>query len=103
MQANGALNNQHNSKRLGNFFAESFAIRIYDFFVVITILLWYNKNNNYFGVKLMPSDKMYLNFVLEQLSLLEGISYRSMIGEYLIYYKGKLIGGIYDNRLLLKP
>ncbi len=51
----------------------------------------------------MASSREYLDFVLEQLSLLEEISYRSMMGEYLIYYKGKLIGGIYDNRVLIKP
>lgn len=51
----------------------------------------------------MPSKKDYLDFVLEQLSPLEGISYRAMMGEYIIYCKGKIIGGIYDNRLLIKP
>ena len=51
----------------------------------------------------MPSKKDYLDFVLEQLSPLEGISYRAMMGEYIIYCKGKIIGGIYDNRLLVKP
>lgn len=51
----------------------------------------------------MPSKKEYLDFVLEQLSPLEGISYRAMMGEYIIYCNGKIIGGIYDNRLLIKP
>ena len=51
----------------------------------------------------MPSKIEYLDFVLEQLSPLEGISYRAMMGEYIIYCKGKIIGGIYDNRLLIKP
>ena len=51
----------------------------------------------------MASSKEYLAFILEQLSELEEISYRSMMGEYILYYRGKIIGGIYDNRLLLKP
>lgn len=50
----------------------------------------------------MPSSKEYLSFVLEQLSLLENISFRSMMGEYIIYYKNKIVGGIYDNRFLIK-
>ena len=50
----------------------------------------------------MASEKEYLEFVLEQLSALEGISHRAMMGEYILYYQGKVIGGIYDNRLLLK-
>ncbi len=51
----------------------------------------------------MSSTKSYLNFILEQLSGLENISYRSMMGEYIIYYNGKIIGGIYDDRFLVKP
>ena len=51
----------------------------------------------------MPSDKEYLNFVLEQLSQLDEITYRAMMGEYIIYFRGKIIGGIYDNRFLVKP
>ena len=51
----------------------------------------------------MPSAKEYLDFVLEQLSDLSDISYKSMMGEYIIYYQWKIIGGIYDNRLLIKP
>ena len=50
----------------------------------------------------MASSKEYLHFVLEQLSDLEDISYRSMMGEYILYYHGKIIGGIYDDRLLVK-
>ena len=50
----------------------------------------------------MASDKEYLNFVLEQLSDLDGITSRAMMGEYIIYYGGKVIGGIYDNRFLVK-
>lgn len=51
----------------------------------------------------MASDKEYLSFILEQLSLLDEISYKAMMGEYIIYYKGKIVGGIYDDRLLVKP
>ena len=51
----------------------------------------------------MASSKEYLNFVLEQLSELEGITYRAMMGEYILYYRGKVVGGIYDDRLLVKP
>ena len=49
----------------------------------------------------MASSKEYLDFILEQLSDLEEISYRSMMGEYIIYYRGKIIGGIYDDRFLV--
>ena len=51
----------------------------------------------------MASNKEYLDFVLEQLSELEEITYRTMMGEYIIYYRGKIVGGIYDDRLLVKP
>ena len=51
----------------------------------------------------MSSSKAYLNFVLEQLSELDEITYRAMMGEYIIYYRGKIVGGIYDDRLLVKP
>ena len=51
----------------------------------------------------MASDREYLNFILEQLSELDGISYRPMMGEFLLYYRGKLFGGVYDNRFLVKP
>ena len=50
----------------------------------------------------MASSKEYLHFVLEQLSALDNISYRSMMGEYILYYRGKIVGGIYDDRLLVK-
>ena len=50
----------------------------------------------------MASSKEYLHFVLEQLSDLEDISYRSMMGEYILYYRGKIVGGVYDDRLLVK-
>ena len=51
----------------------------------------------------MSSSKVYLDFVLEQLSGVEEITYRAMMGEYIIYYRGKIVGGIYDDRLLVKP
>ncbi len=51
----------------------------------------------------MASTKEYLDFILEQLSQLDGISFRSMMGEYIIYFRGKVIGGIYDDRFLVKP
>ena len=51
----------------------------------------------------MASSKEYLDFILEQLSKLDDISYRAMMGEYIIYYRGKVIGGIYDDRFLVKP
>ncbi len=51
----------------------------------------------------MASSKEYLEFVLEQLSGLTGISYRAMMGEYILYYQGRIVGGIYDDRLLVKP
>ena len=51
----------------------------------------------------MASSKEYLEFVLESLSGLEGIAYRAMMGEYIIYYRGKIVGGVYDDRLLIKP
>lgn len=51
----------------------------------------------------MASSKAYLEFILEQLSDLEDISYRAMMGEYILYYRGKIVGGIYDDRLLVKP
>ena len=51
----------------------------------------------------MASSKNYLQFVLEQLSELDEITYRTMMGEFIIYYRGKIVGGIYDDRLLVKP
>ena len=51
----------------------------------------------------MASSKEYLDFILEQLSELEEITYRAMMGEFIIYYHGKIAGGIYDDRLLVKP
>lgn len=51
----------------------------------------------------MASSERYLQFILEQLSGLEDITYRAMMGEYILYYRGKIFGGIYDDRLLVKP
>lgn len=51
----------------------------------------------------MASSKDYLDYILDQLSGLDDISYRAMMGEYIIYYRGKVIGGIYDDRFLVKP
>ena len=51
----------------------------------------------------MASDKNYLEYILGQLSETEDISHRAMMGEYIIYCKGKVVGGIYDNRFLIKP
>ncbi len=51
----------------------------------------------------MASTKESLEFILEQLSELDDITYRAMMGEYIIYYRGKVVGGIYDDRFLVKP
>jgi TfoX/Sxy family transcriptional regulator of competence genes len=51
----------------------------------------------------MSSSKEYLEYILEQLSGLDGIDFRGMMGEYIIYYRGKIIGGIYDDRFLVRP
>ena len=51
----------------------------------------------------MASSKEYLAFILEQLSELDGVSWRAMMGEYIIYLHGKVVGGIYDDRFLVKP
>ena len=59
-------------------------------------------NKNLTGCNI-ASSKAYLDFVLEQLSELEEITYRAMMGEFILYYRGKIIGGIYDDRLLVKP
>ena len=50
----------------------------------------------------MASSKSYLEYILEQLSALDDISYKAMMGEYIIYYRGKIAGGIYDDRFLVK-
>lgn len=51
----------------------------------------------------MPSSKNYLEYILQQLSKLDEITYRAMMNEYILYYQGKIIGGIYDDCLLVKP
>ena len=51
----------------------------------------------------MASSKEYLDFILGQLSELDDITYRTMMGEFIIYYRGRIVGGIYDDRLLVKP
>lgn len=51
----------------------------------------------------MASSKDYLEYIQDQLSGLDDISYRVMMGEYIIYYRGKVVGGIYDDRFLVKP
>ena len=51
----------------------------------------------------MASSKEYLEYVLDQLSLIDGISCRAMMGEYIIYLRGKVLGGIFDDRFLIKP
>ncbi len=51
----------------------------------------------------MASSKEYLDFILDQLSGLDDVSFRAMMGEYILYYRGKVIGGIYDDRFLVKP
>ena len=51
----------------------------------------------------MASSKEYLDFILEQLSGLDGVTFRPMMGEYILYRHGKIVGGIYDDRFLVKP
>ena len=51
----------------------------------------------------MASSKEYLAFILEQLSGLDGITFKPMMGEYILYMQGRIIGGIYDDRFLVKP
>ena len=51
----------------------------------------------------MASCREYLDFILEQLSGLENITWKAMMGEYILYWRGKIIGGIYDDRFLVKP
>ena len=45
----------------------------------------------------MASSKDYLEYILDQLSVLDDITYRAMMGEYILYYRGKIFGGIYDD------
>ena len=51
----------------------------------------------------MASSKDYLAYILDQLSLLDGITHRAMMGEFILYKGGKIFGGIYDDRFLVKP
>lgn len=51
----------------------------------------------------MASKKEYLDFILEQLSETDGVTWRAMMGEYILYRRGKIVGGIYDDRFLIKP
>ena len=51
----------------------------------------------------MASSREYLDFILEQLSGLDQVTYRPMMGEYILYYRGRIVGGIYDDRFLVKP
>ena len=51
----------------------------------------------------MTSSRNYLDFVLDRLSDVDDVTYRPMMGEYILYFKGKVIGGIYDDRFLVKP
>ncbi|MBP5750347.1 MAG: TfoX/Sxy family protein [Firmicutes bacterium] len=51
----------------------------------------------------MASSKEYLDFIADQLSGLDGVSFRAMMGEYILYFRNKVAGGIYDDRLLVKP
>ena len=51
----------------------------------------------------MASSREYLDFILEQLSGLENVTWKAMMGEYIIYRRGKIVGGIYDDRFLVKP
>ena len=51
----------------------------------------------------MPSSREYLTFVLDQLSGLKDVTHRAMMGEYILYVRGRVVGGIYDDRLLVKP
>ena len=51
----------------------------------------------------MATSKEYLSYILEQIGEIGNISHRAMMGEYVLYYKDKVIGGIYDNRFLVKP
>ena len=51
----------------------------------------------------MASSREYLDYVMDQLSGLQDVAYKAMMGEYIIYYRGKIVGGIYDDRFLVKP
>ena len=79
------------------------SIYLEDCFVVSSVSIVSGRNGETRGGRIvMASSKEYLDFVLEQLSELDDISYRAMMGEYIIYFRGKVIGGIYDDRFLVK-
>jgi TfoX/Sxy family transcriptional regulator of competence genes len=59
-------------------------------------------NRDYAKEEDMASSKEYLDFVIEQFDTMDDVSYRKMMGEYILYYRGKIFGGIYDDRLLVK-
>ena len=71
------------------------------------LMIYFSQNKltsqKFTEVNTLASSQNYLNFILEQLSELNDISYRAMMGEYILYYRGKIVGGIYDDRLLVKP
>ena len=50
----------------------------------------------------MASSREYRDFIMEQLSELEDVSCKAMMGEYILYHRGKVVGGIYDDRFLVK-
>ena len=51
----------------------------------------------------MPTSKGYIDFIMEQLSELDDVTSQAMMGEYILYYRGRIFGGVYDDRLLVKP
>lgn len=51
----------------------------------------------------MSSSKEYFQYISEQLSIVDGVSFRPMMGEYVVYFKDKIAGGIFDDRLMIKP
>ena len=69
----------------------------------ITFRAFHIEDDKRIGGTCMASTKEYLDFILEQFSELDEISSRAMMGEYILYYRGRVFGGIYDNRLLVKP
>lgn len=75
---------------------------------ILSLMIWskaiteQESSNAKNGVNKIASSKEFLQFILEQLSGLDDISYRPMMGEYIIYYRSKIVGGIYDDRLLVK-
>ncbi len=68
-----------------------------------SLLLFRDEQQRNEGFCKMASTRGYLDLILEQLSCLDAITYRAMMGEYILYYRGKIVGGIYDDQLLVKP